>query len=102
MDDVDCFSGCLANGLCLVFFMSGPNSGGNSILATCNFHMLFNSCYESRSNEAITLQLKRKDGSVGSPPIAGTRSADQSRKHPFAQLNSLSLNFYFHSLTEGL
>ncbi len=45
----------------------------------------------------FTIQLKRKDGSVGSPPIEGTRLADQSRKHPFAQLNSLSLNIYFNS-----
>jgi hypothetical protein len=45
----------------------------------------------------FTIQLKRKDGSVGSPPIEGTRMADQSRKHPFAQLNSLSLNISFNS-----
>ncbi len=45
----------------------------------------------------FTVQLKRKDGSVGSPPIEGTRLADQSLKHPFAQLNSLSLNIYFNS-----
>ena len=45
----------------------------------------------------FTIQLKRKDGSVGSPSIEGTLSADQSRKHPFAQLNSLSLNLYFNS-----
>ncbi len=44
----------------------------------------------------FTIQLKRKDGSVGSPPIEGTRLADQSRKHPFAQLNSLSLNINFN------
>ncbi len=42
-------------------------------------------------------QLERKDGSVGSPPIEGARLADQLRKLPFAQLNSLSLNIYFNS-----
>ena len=45
----------------------------------------------------FAIQLKRKDGSVGSLPIEGTRLADQSRKHPFAQLNSLSLNIHFNS-----
>ncbi len=45
----------------------------------------------------FTIQLKRKDGSVGSPPIGGTRLAEQSWKHPFAQLNSLKLNIYFDS-----
>ncbi len=79
-----------------------PNSGGNSILATCNFHMLFNSYYADRSNEAVAIQRKRKDGSVGSPPIEEARLADQSRKHPFTQLNLLSLNIYFHSLAAGL
>jgi hypothetical protein len=43
------------------------------------------------------LVVKRMDGSVGSPLIEGTRLADQSRKHPFAQLKSLSLNIYFNS-----
>ncbi len=43
------------------------------------------------------IRLKRKNGSVGSPPIEGTRLADQSLKHPFAQLNSLSLNIYINS-----
>jgi hypothetical protein len=46
----------------------------------------------------IAIHLKRNDGSVGSPPIEGTRLAYQSRKHPFAQLDSLSLNIYFNSL----
>ncbi len=45
----------------------------------------------------FTIQLRRKDGSVGSPPIEGTQLAGQSQKHPFAQLNSLSLNLYFNS-----
>jgi hypothetical protein len=45
----------------------------------------------------FAIQLKRKDGSVSSLPIEGTRLADQSRKHPFAQLNSLSLNIHFNS-----
>jgi hypothetical protein len=74
----------------------------NSILATYNFHMLFNSCYAAHSNEAVAIQLKRKDGSVGSPLIEETRLADQSRKHPFAQWNSLSLSIYFNSLAAGL
>ncbi len=63
---------------------------------------IFICCYVARSHEAIAIQLKRKDGSVVSPPIEGTRLADQSRKHPLAQLNSLSLNIYFNSLAAGL
>ena len=43
-------------------------------------------------------QLKRKDGSVDGPPIEETRLADQSRKHPFAQLTSLRLNIYFNEI----
>jgi hypothetical protein len=86
----------------LVFSISGPISGSNSILAACNFHMLFNNYNATRSNEAVTIQLKRKDGLVGSPPIEETRLADQSLKHPVTQLNLLSLNIYFHSLAAGL
>jgi hypothetical protein len=102
---------CPSKGLTLIVFQSVlqmvsdwyfSNSGGNSILTTCNFHMLFNSCYAACSNGAVAIQLKRKDGSVGSPLIEGTRLADQSLKHPFAQLNSLSLNFCFNSLAAGL
>ena len=48
----------------------------------------------------FTIQLKKKDGSVGSPPIEGTQMADQSRKHPFAQLNSLSLNIGGHAQSD--
>ncbi len=54
---------------------------------------IFICCYAARSNEAVAIQLKRKDGLVGSPPIEETRLADQSRKNP---------NIYFNSLAAGL
>ncbi len=74
----------------------------NPFLQLAIFHMLFNRCYAARSNEAIAIQLKRNDGLVGSPSFEGTRLADQSRRHPFAQLNLLSLSLYFNSLAAGL
>ncbi len=98
MVDVNCFPECLANGFWWYF------SFQDQIQLVIPFWQLaiFICCYAARSNEAIAIKLKRKAGLVDSPQVEGTRLADQSRKHPFAQLNSLSLNIYFNSLAAGL
>jgi hypothetical protein len=61
------------------------------LIYRCEFLCVFCFIIALFTTALFTIQLKRKDGSVGNPPIEGTRLADQSRKHPFAQLNSPSL-----------
>ncbi len=77
MVDVNCVSECLATGFWLVFFISGPNLGGNSILAACNFHMLFN---RYRPLSQIGSRRKRCSGQFGQDCM-GSIPATPSTKH---------------------